>query len=228
MTGLNIVSLATAYPITYKQSTWEEGSTATQTCSFDSDVSAGDLLIVCADVAGQTITGVSDSLGSSYTAISGTPVQQDSGTPRWTAMYWAVAPSSGANTATVSFDVASSSQSVIVISAYTPSGGVVSVDASGANSGSSITSLTVVTNSSKYPIDLLVMFCASFGSNSTPAGYMRRASSDPDAATLCDSTANSDGIQTITETFASSAAGLILAAFSAVRDGGKLNFTSCC
>ncbi len=224
MDSVNIVSLTTAFPFTYKQSAQASSSASSQTCAYGSDVTEGDLLIVCVDVFGQTITGISDSQGNTWAAVPSTPVEQDSGTPRFTAMYWAVAKSSGADTVTISYNTSSSGTSVIMIAAYTPEDGTVALDASGVNSGTSVTSLTATTGSATYPIDLLVEFCAAFTGENTPCGYTQRQDVGPGSGRLCDSVATSSGVQSVTETFSSSTAGLILAAFSAVKTR-KLSFT---
>jgi hypothetical protein len=224
MPEVNIVSLTTAFPFTYSQSAQAESSLATQTCAYGSDVSEGDLLIVCVDVDQQTITGISDTQGNTWTAIPSAPIETDSGAPRFVAMYWTVAKSSSANTVTVAYNTSSAGASVILIAAYTPSGGTPVLDTSGTNSGTSVTSLTATTGSVTYPIDLLVAFCSSFGSNNTPCGYTVREDVGPGAATLLDAAASGDGVQSISETFVSSTAGLILAAFSSVASR-KLSFT---
>jgi hypothetical protein len=223
MPEVNIVSLVTAFPFTYKQSAQASGSSTSQTCAYGSDVSEGDLLIVCVDVFDQTITGISDSQGNTWAAIPSTPIEQD-GTPRFTAMYWAVANSSGANTVTISFNVSTGGTTVIMVAAYTPENGTVALDASGVNSGTSVTSLTATTGSATYPNDLLVAFCAAFTGEDTPCGYTQRQDVGPGSGRLMDSVATSDGVQSVTEAFSSSDAGLILAAFSAAKSR-KLSFT---
>ena len=205
------------FSFSYSQSAQATASGSSQTCAFSSNVNAGDLLIVCVDVFGQAITGVSDSQGNTYTAIPGTPVEQESTAPRYTAMYWAIAGSSAANTVTVSYNQASSGQSTIMVAAYTPAGGVVSLDASGTASGTSVTSLTATTGAASYPSDLLVFFVAAFSGCGTPSGYTIRQTEGSNTTVLGDSTSSAAGVQSVTETFDSSTAGLILAVFSAVK-----------
>jgi hypothetical protein len=212
-----ILSEVEDFSFSYSQSAQATASGSSQTCAYGSNVSVGDLLIVCVDVFGQAITGVSDSQGNVYAAIPSTPVEQDSTSPRYTAMYWAIATQSAANTVTVSYNQASSGQSTIVVAAYTPAGGSTSLDASGVAQGTSVTSLTATTGAATYPSDLLVFFVAAFSGSGTPTGYTIRQTVSSGTAVLGDSTSSSAGAQSVTETFSSSTAGLILAAFSAVK-----------
>lgn len=205
------------FSFTFSQSAQASGSGTSKSCAYSSSVNVRDLLITCVDVDGQTITGISDSQGNTWTAIPSTPVEQDSGTPRFTAMYWAVANSSGSNTVTVTYNQVSSGTSVVMIGAYTPSGGSVALDASGVNSGTSVTSLTATTGSAANPSDLLVFFVAAFGSCGTPTGYTIREDVGPGSSRFGDSTSSAAGVQSVTETFSSSTAGLILAVFSAAK-----------
>jgi hypothetical protein len=207
------------FSFTYSQSAQASGSGTSQTCAYGSSISLGDLLIACVDVDGQAITGISDSQGNTWTAIPSTPVEQDSGAPRYTAMYWAVAKSSGSDTITVTYNQVSSGTSVIMLGAYTPAGGTVALDASGVNSGSSITSLTATTGSATYSSDLLVFFVAAFSGCGTPTGYTIRQD-DGGSTRFGDSTSTDVGVQSVTETFSSSTVGLILAVFSAVKSVG--------
>jgi hypothetical protein len=220
---VNTVSLTQAFSFDFSQSAQTSGSGSSQNLAFSSDVKVGDLLITCVDVYGQTITGISDSQGNTWTAIPSSPVQQDNVAPRYTAMYWAVAKVGGPNTVTVTFNSMTIGTTDLLVAAYTPGGGTVALDTSAVNSGSSITSLGATTGSVSGPTDLLVAFCSSFGGNNLPVGYTIRED-EGTAATLYDAPASSSGTQSITVTFGSCKAGLILAAFSAIGSPSNLSF----
>jgi hypothetical protein len=222
---INVIPATSTYGFSYEQSNQASASGTSQTCAFSSNVVAGDLLIACVDVFGQAITGISDSQGNTWTAIPGTPIEQSTTGPRYTAMYYAVAGSSGADTITVTFNQVSSGSSVIMLAAYTPSGGTAALDTSGTASTTSGASLTATTGSATYPQDLLVAFIDAFSGITTPCGYTQRQDVGPNSGRLMDSVATDDGVQSVTVTFGSAnAAGLILAAFSATKST-KLRFS---
>ncbi len=114
--------------------TFVAGLSKTQSVSFSADVSSGDMVVVGTSLLGNTVTGVTDSLGSTYT-----PAGSETGEGGNTYVYYATLGSSAPDTVTVTANgnVEQGSVWIFEVSGATATGEATATGQSGMSSGTS-------------------------------------------------------------------------------------------
>ena len=139
----------------------------TQACAFSQNVTSGNVLIVAADTFG-TLTGISDTLSSSWTLVASNTAQS-----LITRVWVATAASSGADTATVTGTNSSNGINCTEIpaSVWTKT---VDVSNDGVNTGYSGTPASFTTTNLTTTIDNDFMYC--YASGFQNAGHLQPTS----------------------------------------------------
>jgi hypothetical protein len=217
-------------PLTGTAYNWRQSATGNEVpgeslaVAYGTDVVKGNLMIVvvgggAASAGSFPIASISDTLSSSWNLIPNCPIESnpDVTTSNLAWMWWAIAPSSGANTVTVTMN--QSTYYEMSIAEWYVYGAVPTLDAFGVAAHTTGTTLSVSSSSCLNPSDLLVAFVDVNAGDSTFAlsGYTEREADTEGSTSLWDASSSVTGTQTANFTgLASGDAEAIIACFSGI------------
>ena len=178
-------------------------STSSLSLAFTSNNTAGNLIIVYADISGTSgasVSTVSDARGNTYTSAVG-PISN--GTDYQFQVWYAKNIPGGSNTVTITYSIAVTND--VGIAEYSGLDTVSPLDVSASNTGNSATCSTGTTAASTAASELVVANCSAFNGASYGAvsGYTLETTGTGSFIALYNKIVSSTGTQTLSTTVTS-------------------------